>query len=225
MRTRLRYVRFFFVSSHKGFRTWIRHVRMYTSFLVPIHFFLENGSLLSRLAVRNGPGSSVRYCRIVRLRHPMLCSSLGLHPPASSSVRYCRIVCLRHPMLCSSLGLRPPASLTGCGGLRLPQFAIVVQYAVASCALWLTGTPPAFIVHRTRRDTSPLAAARLRSHWTRCAPSTQTASRESSEPHAPDSLRSKHFSCQAFSVYCQQNHSQQMAAQGPPLRLLPISVL
>ena len=157
MRTRLRYVRFFFVSSHKGFRTWnryvrmytsvhfffgsrtvacttktprtasvsyirSRYVRMYTSFLVPVHFFLENGSLLSRLAVCGGPG----------------------------------------------------AAATTHGQAGVPQLAIVVQYAVASCALWLTGTPPAFIVHRTRRDTSPLAAARLRSHWTRRASSPFT---------------------------------------------------
>ena len=33
------YVRFFFSSSHKRFRTWIRHVRMYTSFLSCVHAY------------------------------------------------------------------------------------------------------------------------------------------------------------------------------------------
>ena len=51
-----------FVSSYKGFRTWIRHVRMYACTLLfefSHNFFLENGSLLSRLAVRKGPLSSL----------------------------------------------------------------------------------------------------------------------------------------------------------------------
>ena len=59
------------------------------------------------------PNSSV--CPTPSIRH---CRSTGFHGDAASSVRYCRIVCLRHPMLCSSLGLRPPSSSTGRGGLR-----------------------------------------------------------------------------------------------------------
>ena len=64
-------------------------------FFVPVHFFLENGSLLSRLAVCGGPGAAAtyprtgrcpptRHCRAVRCR--VLCSvahwdSARLPPP------------------------------------------------------------------------------------------------------------------------------------------------
>ena len=73
-----------------------------------------------------GPTPSIRHCRAAAAKGSMPhsvphCDSTRLH---RSSVRYCRIVCLRHPMLCSSLGLRPPASPTGCGGLR-PRYGLI----------------------------------------------------------------------------------------------------
>ena len=41
------------------------------------------------------------------------------------------------------------------GHADISQFAIIVQMIAIICALWLTATSPAFIVHWTRRDMSP----------------------------------------------------------------------